>query len=476
MIPSLQDLFNILPPVIIGAGILIALTLEMFVKPAKKIIPHFAFLVFLFTAYYSLMTMDKETYSLNTLMSGGGLTNILYFIFTFGSAIVVLISYDFIRKKDIVSSEYYILLMSAVLGMMIMASAKDFLMVFLGLEQMSVCFYILAGINRRNLLSNEASLKYFLLGAFATGFIVYGIAFIYGASGSLSYLVITNAIVTGQNITFLTIGLLLFIIGFSFKIAAFPFHMWVPDVYQGAPTTVSAFMSTTGKTAAFAVLIALLLPLFTVGNYQIFGPVLSLLAALSMIYGSIVAIAQKDIKRMLAYSSIAHAGYMLIGIAAGIPAGSAGVIYYLLAYTFMNIGAFGIVAYLEGVEETNLHIEDYAGLANQKPVLAALLSLFMFALAGIPPLAGFFGKYYVFVAAIKGGLVWLALVGIVSSAISVYFYLRLVVYMYFRENSKTITVFDSSYSMLGIIIAALLVIIVGVFPNTVVELITHFIS
>lgn len=195
-----------------------------------------------------------------------------------------------------------------------------------------------------------------------------------------------------------------------------------------------------------------------------------------MIYGSIVAIAQKDIKRMLAYSSIAHAGYMLIGIAAGIPAGSAGVIYYLLAYTFMNIGAFGIVAYLEGVEETNLHIEDYAGLANQKPVLAALLSLFMFALAGIPPLAGFFGKYYVFVAAIKAGLVWLALVGIVSSAISVYFYLRLVVYMYFRENSKTITVFDSSYSMLGIIIAALLVIIVGVFPNTVVELITHFIS
>lgn len=476
MIPSLKDIINILPPIIIGGGILVSLTLELFAKPVRKYLPHFTFFIFLFTAYYSMMTMDKETYSLTTLMNSGGLTHVLYFIFTFGGAVTVLLSYDYIRKKDIISSEYYILLLSAVLGMMIMASAKDFLMVFLGLEQMSVCFYILAGINRRNLFSNEASLKYFLLGAFATGFIVYGMAFIYGGSGSLSYLAMISAIISGQNIALITIGLLLFIIGFSFKIAAFPFHMWVPDVYQGAPTTVSAFMSTTGKTAAFAVLIAVLLPVMSISNYKIFVPFLSVLAVLSMLYGSIVAIAQTDIKRMLAYSSIAHAGYMLIGIASGLSAGSAGVVYYLAAYTFMNLGAFGIVAYIEGVEDTNLSLSDYTGLSNQKPALAALLSLFMFGLAGIPPLAGFFGKYYVFIAAINSGLLWLALIGILSSAISVYFYLRLVVYMYFREQSKAITIFDSSYSMLGIIITALLVIILGIFPNSVIELITYFIS
>jgi len=475
MIPSLQDIINILPPIIIGGGILISLMLEMFAKSLKKYLPHFTFFICLFTAYFSLITMGKESYSITTLMSGGGLTNILYFVFTFGGAIVVLISYDFIRRKNIFSAEYYILLLSAVLGMMIMASAKDFLMVFLGLEQMSVCFYILAGINRKNLLSNESSIKYFLLGAFATGFIVYGIAFIYGGTGSLSYVALISAIVGGGNLTLVTIGLLLFIVGFSFKVAAFPFHMWVPDVYQGAPTTVSAFMSTTGKTAAFAVLIAVLLPVFSLGNSKIFVPIISVLAALSMLYGSIVAIAQTDIKRMLAYSSIAHAGYMLIGIASGIPAGSTGVIYYLIAYTFMNLGAFGIVSYVEGEENTNLSVNDYIGLSNQKPVIAALLSLFMFALAGIPPLAGFFGKYYVFIAAVKSGLLWLALIGILSSAVSVYFYLRLVVYMYFKEQPKTLTIFDSSYSMLGLIITALLVIILGVFPDSVIELITFFI-
>jgi NADH-quinone oxidoreductase subunit N len=352
----------------------------------------------------------------------------------------------------------------------------DLVVIFLGLEQMSICFYVLAGINRKKISSTEASLKYFLLGSFATGFIIYGMALIYGSTATLSLPEIFLAAkhLSGNILFFL--GVLLFIIGFSFKIAAFPFHMWVPDVYQGAPTTVTALMSTAGKTAAFASLLVVLIPIIQAFDENLFRPFLSIIAVLSMVYGSIVAIVQTDIKRMLAYSSIAHAGYMLIGLAAGTDSGTTGIIYYLTAYSFMNLGAFGIVAYVEGIEETNLSIENYSGLSNQSPVIAALLSLFMFALSGIPPFAGFFGKYYVFISAIENGLTWLAIVGVLSSVISVYFYLRVVVLMYFRKQDAPITLINSKSSLLGIFISAIMVVLLGVLPGTFVELINLFVK
>ncbi len=271
------------------------------------------------------------------------------------------------------------------------------------------------------------------------------------------------------------IGLTLFFIGFAFKIAAVPFHMWVPDVYQGAPTTTTALMSTGGKTAAFAALILVISPAFSKERaVDILTPLIALFATLSMLYGSITAILQTDIKRMLAYSSIAHAGYILIGLAAGNKEGIDGMIFYLAAYTFMNLGAFGIIALIEDKEEKNLTIKDYSGLGTKYPLLAGLLAVFMFALSGIPPFAGFFGKYYVFIAAIKADLVWLALVGILSSVISVYFYIRLIVVMYFSKDESKLEIVNSNSAMIGIIVSAILIVVMGILPGSVINLISKF--
>ena len=283
-------------------------------------------------------------------------------------------------------------------------------------------------------------MKYFLLGAFATGFIVYGIALIYGAGGTTSI----SKIIEGfsgltTNILFIT-GFILFLVGFSFKIAAVPFHMWVPDVYQGSSTTVAGFMSTTGKTAAFSVLILVLGAIFTDKIFNMFQTYFAVIAVLSMLTGSIIAIAQQNLKRMLAYSSIAHAGYMSIGLAAGNQSAESGIIFYLAAYVFMNLGAFTIISMIEGGDDSRLELDSYAGLNSKSPVLAAFMALFMFALAGIPPMAGFFGKYYVFISAIEADLTWLAILGVLSSVISVYFYIRVVIYMYFKDPVSEFTI------------------------------------
>ncbi|GAB6282356.1 MAG: NADH-quinone oxidoreductase subunit N [Ignavibacterium sp.] len=481
MINYSQELIKLLPLLIIGSGILFSLLIEMFSQKSEKILPWLSIIIFLFVSYYSLITINERATLFNSMIEIGGNVNIFYFIFNFGATIIILLSFDYIKKTGINFGEYYILIQSAVLGMMLLSSSKDLIMIFIGLEQMSICFYILAGFKRKRLSSNEASLKYFLLGSFATGFIVYGIALIYGSAQSMSIkIIVENFPNLISNYIFIT-GFVLFIIGFTFKIAAFPFHMWVPDVYQGSPTTITALMSTTGKTAAFSALIIAFTPIILGATKNIFEPVIAVLATLSMLYGSIVAIVQKDIKRMLAYSSIAHAGYMLIGLASGTFQGVSGIIFYLIAYTFMNIGAFGIISMIEGNNETNLDIQSYAGLGYTKPLPAALLSIFMFALAGIPPFAGFFGKYYVFVSAIQSNLTWLAIIGIIASAISVYFYLYLVVVMYFQksENNSSLNPENlqfklSGLSMLGVIIVALLVILMGVFPGPIIELISSF--
>jgi NADH-quinone oxidoreductase subunit N len=344
---------------------------------------------------------------------------------------------------------------------------------------MSVSFYALAGINRKKLKANEASLKYFLLGAFATGFLVYGIALLYGTSHTTSIDIIALRFPTLHSNLLFDAGILLFLIGFSFKIAAFPFHMWVPDVYEGSSSVVAGLFSTGGKAAAFSAIIVSLGVLFNGTGNNIFEPYLAVIAVLSMVYGSITAIAQTNIKRMLAYSSISHAGYMIIGLASGNFDGIAGIIFYLTAYTFMNLGAFGIVSLIEGKEDTNLELKSYAGLASRSPMLAAMLAIFMFSLAGIPPFAGFFGKYYVFIAAIKSHLTWLAIVGVLSSVISVYFYLRVVVLMYFggagdSETASGLVIEESNASLLAVIICVLFVIVIGIAPGSIIGLISSF--
>ncbi len=472
----MNEIFMITPLLLVCGGILLSLIVEMFYKKSEIILPWLSIAVFVSTAYYSLLTAYQEGIVFNSMLAVGGLVHLFYFIFNFGAAIAVLLSIDHIKKVGIYFGEFYILMQSAVLGMMFLASAKDLVMIFIGLEQMSVCFYILTGFNRKRSSSSEAALKYFLLGAFASGFVVYGMALIYGSVGSLAISSITFYLINTTPSIIFIVGLLLFIIGFSFKIAAVPFHMWVPDVYQGAPTTVTAFMSTGGKAAAFSALLVVLVPVFNNLAKNNFIPLLSVLAAITMIYGAVVAIAQTDLKRMLAYSSIAHAGYMIVGIASGNQNGVTGIVFYLAAYTFMNLGAFGILSMIESKDNLQVDLQSYTGLAAKYPLLAAMLTIFMFALAGIPPFAGFFGKYFVFVSAIEANLTWLAIVGVISSAISAYFYLRVVVTMYFKSTDSPIDVEPSYQALLGIFISALLVIVMGIFPNSIIQLISYFVG
>lgn len=471
----MQDFYNILPLILVASGIVISVVIEILSDNSEKILPWFSALVLLSASVYSIMLMNNTGTIFNGMLATGGNVYIFHFIFTIGAMLIILGSIDYIKKYGSYFGEYYILILNAVLGMMIMASARDLFMVFIGLELMSICFYVLAGINRKKLNANEASLKYVLLGAFASGFVVYGIALIYGTAQTTSIdKIIAGFIPLSHNILFIT-GLFLFLVGFSFKIAAFPFHQWVPDVYQGSATTISGLMSTGGKAAAFSVLI-ILLSAVAPSNANVFRPYFAVIATLSMIYGSIVAISQNNLKRMLAYSSIAHAGYMSIGLASGNYESIAGIIFYLAAYTFMNIGAFVVISMIEGENDSKLELSDYIGLNAKNPKLAALMALFMFALSGLPPFAGFFGKYYVFISAIEANLTWLAIVGVISSVISVYFYLRVIVLMYFKEPETSVAVHNSNYGVLAAVISALFVIVFGLFPGTLLDLITSFLK
>jgi len=475
MINSNSEIIQLFPFIIIGAGILISLIIEMAMKDGRALLPGVSIFSFLLTAVYSIVTIQDQAIVFGGMVETGGRAAIFNFLFTLGGSVAVLSSINYLKKYGASFGEYYILVQSAVLGMMMMGSAKDLLMVFMGLELMSICFYVLAGINRKKSSSNEASMKYFLLGAFATGFVVYGIALIYGMAGTTNLTVISDQF--GLLITkplFIT-GMLLLLIGFSFKIAAFPFHMWVPDVYQGAASPLTGLMSTTGKTAAFSVILLLLSAIFT-GLPNKFQPYFAGIAVLSTLYGSITAISQNNLKRMLAYSSISHAGYMAIGLAAGNQLSKAGIIFYLAAYTFINLGAFGIISMIEGENDSRTGIDSYAGLNDKSPILAGLMALFMFALAGIPPMAGFFGKYYVFVGAIKADLTWLALVGILSSVISVYFYIRVVVYMYFKSAAEEFIIERNNSGLFAVVFCALITLAFGFMPDSLMNLITSFLK
>lgn len=470
------EYYQILPFIIIGLGIVISVIIEISTRKSEEILPWLSILLFFSVAIYSIVTINERAVLFGGMIEVGGKPAIFNFIFNIGAMLIAMSSIGYLKKYGSYFGEYYILVQASVLGMMIMAGSKNILMVFLGLELMSICFYVLAGINRKKFSANEASMKYFLLGSFATGFIVYGIALIYGTAGNtdISYIT-TNFEILSSNIIFIT-GFILFLIGFSFKIAAFPFHMWVPDVYQGSATTVTGLMSTAGKTAAFSVLIIALSAPLILNAPNLFKPYFSSIAVLSMLFGSIVAISQDNLKRMLAYSSIAHAGYMAIGLAAANSTSISGIIFYLAAYVFMNIGAFTVISIIEGEGDSRTDINSFAGLNSKSPLLAAFMSLFMFALAGIPPLAGFFGKYYVFVGAIEGGLTWLAITGVIASMISVYFYLRVVVYIYFKNSIEEFKPEISSYSLTAVVISGALVLIFGIFPDLLLNVINSVIN
>ncbi len=414
----------------------------------------------------SIRSFDQTGTAFLGMVKAGGLTNFFYVVFLIAAGLTVLISRSYLERERINFGEYYCMLLFGAVGMMLIAAANDLIIIFLGIELMSLSLYVLAGFMRKRPKSIESALKYFILGAFATGFLLYGIALIYGTAGSTRFETISARFPDLVSDALFWIGVGFILIGFSFKVAAVPFHMWVPDVYEGAPTTVSAFMSTGGKAAAFAAIVLLFIDVFGARTPKLTS-VLSALSAATMIVGNIIAISQQNLKRMLAYSSIAHAGYILAGVAAGNELALSGILFYLTAYTFMNIGGFGVLSLLEQQEDRNLTFEDYGGLGYRKPFVAALMCIFMFSLSGIPPFAGFFGKYYIFAAAVKAHLTWLAIVGVLTSAISVYYYLRLVVYMYFREGTSSELPGTSKASLVGLTVCAAAVLALGILPSIV---------
>lgn len=393
-------------------------------------------------------------------------------IFLLAAGLTVLIADQYMEREGCNHGELYPLILFTVVGMMLMASGTDLMTIFLGLEVMSVSLYVLAGFNRANKKSNEAGLKYFLLGAFSTGFLLYGMALTYGATGTTRVYKIASIVgqmtLPSANIMLLA-GMLLMMTGFAFKIAAAPFHMWTPDVYEGAPTPMTAFMSAGPKAAGFAALLRILLVAMPTLQVE-WSQVLWVLAVLTMTVGNITALRQDNIKRMLAYSSIAHAGYALVGLVAGNGTGTAGILFYMLSYTFMNIGAFAVIILIAKKGETNGNVMDFAGLGFKRPLLAVAMTIFLFSLAGMPPTAGFIGKFYLFSAAVQKGYIWLAVIGVLNSAASVYYYLRVMVYMYMKEPTEEFEWTRVTAPVaLALIIAVAGSMIPGIVPSIILE-------
>lgn len=393
-------------------------------------------------------------------------------IFLISAGLAILISDQYMEREGCNHGELYPLILFTVVGMMLMASGTDLMTIFLGLEVMSVSLYVLAGFNRTNTKSNEAGLKYFLLGAFSTGFLLYGMALTYGATGTTRIAKIAVAVgqmsLPSANIM-LVAGMLLMLTGFAFKVAAAPFHMWTPDVYEGAPTPMTAFMSAGPKAAGFAA--ALRIFLVALPTLQVeWSQVLWVLAVVTMTVGNITALRQDNIKRMLAYSSIAHAGYALVGFTAGNGTGTAGILFYMLSYAFMNIGAFAIIILVGKKGESNGNVQDFAGFGVKHPVLAVAMSIFLFSLAGMPPTAGFIGKFYLFSGAIQKGYVWLAIIGVLNSAASVYYYLRVMVYMYMKDSTEEFDWMQVTAPMaLCVAISVCGTLIPGIVPSSILQ-------
>jgi NADH-quinone oxidoreductase subunit N len=392
-------------------------------------------------------------------------TAFFYIVILLAAALTVLMSLDYVAEQRLSGAEYYSLVLFATLGMMLMAAAGDLIIIFLGLETMSIAVYILAGMARRDPKSNEASLKYFLLGAFSTGFLLYGIALIYGATGTVKLAQLSAALPHAGHQPLLILGMGLLIIGFGFKVAAVPFHMWTPDVYEGAPTSVTAFMAVGVKLAAFAGFIRVFM-VHLAGVQAEWAWVLWVIAALTVTLGNVIALLQVNMKRLLAYSAIAHAGYILVAMTAGSTAAGAAILYYLLGYAFTNLGAFAVLIALARRGEPNDTINDLRGLSTRHPLLAAAMTILLLSLVGVPPLAGFVGKFYLFSSALQAGYVWLVVIAVVNSVISAYYYLTPVVTMYTGQGGPDIgRVYAHPALVTTIVIAVLATILIGLFPQ-----------
>lgn len=400
------------------------------------------------------------------------LTVTLNFIFLLTAALCLLLMTSYSEQEEIEFIEFTPLILFATAGMMLMGCAESLMIIFLGLETMSIALYVMAGFRRFNRFSLEAALKYLLLGAFATGFLLYGMALIYGTVGTTNLTQISayyseNALNLNVMALF---GVALLVIGFGFKVALVPFHMWTPDVYQGAPIPVTAYMAVGAKAAGFAAVLRVLVLATGQAAFE-WSQLLWLLAVVTMTVGNIIALVQSDIKRMLAYSSIAHAGYIMIGIVAGNETTVSAVLFYLVVYMFMNIGAFAVAGIVSGKNEQHVDIKHFAGLGKSQPMLALVMTVCMFSLAGFPPTGGFMGKLYLFKAAMESGYTWLVIFGALNTLISVYYYIRVVVAMYFQDSKESVKMAAVLPGVGLVLLVTLLgIFYLGIFPGTTLSL------
>lgn len=469
-----KDLILLIPQFVLVIAAMALMLLEPFTPAAHKSRMARIAVLAAAVAAFSLGSQwsDQSRTILNGMYIVDNFSIFFQWLFLVILAISALISMKFNERESINRGEYYSLLLFASSGMCLMVASGDLILTFIGIEILSIATYVLAGFKRNDIRSNESSLKYFLLGSFATAFLLYGIALIFGSTGSTNYQTIRELVSWQggfQNTTLIGMGLLL--VGFGFKIALVPFHSWAPDVYEGAPTPVTAFMTVGPKAAGFAALIRILVEAVPFLADQ-WTSILWLLAILTMILGNVVAVLQTNVKRMLAYSAIAHAGYILVGIVTNSESGYSAVLFYLVVYTIMNLVAFSVILSLSGTGDTRVHLNDYAGLARKAPFAAAALSLSLISLAGIPLTGGFIGKFYLFSAAIRNGYVGLAVIGVLSSVVSVFYYFRLLVYMYMKEPDETAEIPEPVSWLVQVVIVMGIVGILwlGIFPDHILTL------
>ena len=457
----------IIPILIVALSAIAAMLAEAIRRPGERMpIAGFGLIGCGGAALASYFLWDTRAESFGVILSDNFALFINLVLCVVG-VLTMLFSNDTVEREGIPAGEYYALTLFALCGMMMMAAATDLLVIFIALEILSLSVYVLTGIRRASAGGAEAAFKYFLLGAFSSAFFLYGIAFAFVLSGSTRLEQIGIALSSQpagapQTLALLAIGLLA--VGFAFKISAVPFHMWTPDAYEGAPTIVTAFMSTGVKAAAFAAFVRVFLsPLEPLQAQWI--PILSAIAAVTMILGTVVGVVQTNVKRMLAYSSIAHAGYLLLGIIAASDTGKAAVLFYLLTYAVSNLGALGIVALLGTAQHQHDQLRDFAGLWRSRPGLAGLMTVFLLSLGGFPPMAGFIGKWYIFSAAVQEGHYWLAIIGVLTSVVSVFFYLRIVVMMYMTDGAETVRPALPVTAVVGLALATVAVFYLGVLPT-----------
>ena len=457
----------LMPELVIALTLIIVLVFDLFDSISKTVLGWMTIVGAGIALWVSIQMHQAGTVGtqFNEMFKVDSFSLFFNIIFLVSTILVVLISMGYLDRGDRKQGPYYLLILLATLGMMLMAAGNELIIVFLGLELMSLSLYVLAGYFRESPASSEAGMKYLLLGAFASAFFLYGIALIYGGTGHTSVPEIAQAITADDKSPLLLAGMFLLVVGFGFKVAIVPFHQWAPDVYEGAPTTIAAFISAGPKAAGFAAFLRIFME--ALPNLQVeWSGVLILLAMLTMTVGNVIAIAQTNIKRMLAYSSIAHAGYVLIGLTAANDEGISSAMLYLLIYCVMNIGAFGAVILAKTADGESLMISDYAGLGTRKPLLAMFMSLMLLSLAGFPPTAGFVGKFYIFKAAVGAGHIWLVIIGAINTAISAFYYLRVVVTMYMREPEEELEFSPyASTLVIGLVIAAIGVLLIGILPS-----------